>query len=293
MTWITKSKLSFARRVIGHRLKGQPRVCPYCGPSSQLELLGRKKLIMDVLRCRHCLLIFRWPMDTPEDNSTYYQSEYEAGIATDQPSNGQLEEMMKGGFRGTTLDLSPKIQILRAIRPSGVVLDYGCSWGYGVHQLRTHGYEAVGFEVSKPRAAYGRSKLGVDIRDDPRDLDGFSPKRFDIIFTHHVLEHLPNIREVLDTFGRLLADDGLAFHALPNFTGRSARSGLFWRWIGEAHPLAPTKDFFERNLPSHGFRRVVCGSGPFDGKLEELIRRGQWEGLDVDGDELFVIARKS
>ena len=167
---ISKAKLSFIRRIVRNRLARQRRACPYCGESSNLELIGRKKVLLDVLRCKNCLLIFRWPMDTTIDNYAYYQDEYRAGLTTDLPTEHQLESMARESFRGSPLDLSQKIQILKALRPSGVVLDYGCSWGYGVYQLLAHGYRALGFEISKPRATLGREKLGVEILDEPRDL---------------------------------------------------------------------------------------------------------------------------
>ena len=97
----------------------------------------------------------------------------------------------------------------------------------------------------------------------------------------------------MNLFARLFADEGIMFHVLPNFSGTSARSGLFWKWIGEAHPIAPSKAFYERNLSKHGFRQVVCASGPFDDTLEEKLFQQQFEKLDIEGDELLVLAWKS
>ncbi len=155
-----------------------------------------------------------------------------------------------------------------------------------------HGYQAVGFEISKLRAAYGRKNLQVHIIDDPKYLTTLPSKSFDVIFTNHVIEHLPRLRETFDLFGRLLTDEGLCFFILPNFTGKEARKGKFWSWIGRDHPLAPTADFFKNILPNHGFRRIVIGSGPFDQKLIDVIRKKNWEHLDAEGDELLVIAWK-
>ena len=290
---IAKSKLSFLRRIIQHRLARQPRVCPYCAESLKIELMGRKKLILDVVRCQNCLLIFRYPMDDSEESYTYYEHEYESGATTHLPHDNQVKSMLENGFKGTGLDLGAKIKVLKGLRSSGRVLDYGSSWGYGTYQLAAHGYRAIGFEISRARAQFGREKLGVQIVDDPSELENFPGQSFDIIFTNHVLEHLLCLREKMNLFARLLADEGIMFHVLPNFSGTSARSGLFWKWIGEAHPIAPSKAFFERNLSKHGFRQVVCASGPFDDTLEEKLFQQQFEKLDIEGDELLVLAWKS
>jgi SAM-dependent methyltransferase len=290
---ITKKKLRFLRWLIKHRLIGQPKRCPYCGESVQFEYLGKKKILIDIIRCTNCSLIFRYPADSVTDNAAYYQKEYSSGPVTDMPDEAYLQVLKRNNFQGSSLERSPKIHVLQAIKNSGVVLDYGCSWGYAVYQLCNKGYQAFGFEISQPRAEFGRQQLGVEICCDPRQLHKFPKGSIDIIFTNHTLEHLPNLHEVLELFCRLLAPNGMMYHVLPNFTGKSARAGLFWSWIGEEHPIAPTMDFFERNLPTHGFNQVVCASGPFDDVLVDRIRMQQWDQLPMEGDELLVLAWKS
>lgn len=203
----------------------------------------------------------------------YYQKLYHS-IASELPEEQALTDMMKKAFRDTPFDLAAKIDVLRAMMPRGRVLDFGCSWGYGAWQLRSAGYDVVGFEVSKPRAEFGRRKLNLDILDEYNDLRSLPPGTFDAVFTNHVLEHLPNIGEVFALFGRLTRRGGVAFHVLPNFSSRAAQSGAFWQWIGRDHPIALTVDFFRRNLSSHGFNRIVIGSGPFTPKLVGSFKKG-------------------
>ena len=52
-------------------------------------------------------------------------------------------------------------------------------------------------------------------------------------------------------------------------------------------------DFFQRNLPTHGFSQVVCASGPFEDALVDRIGMQQWDQLPTEGDELLVLAWKS
>jgi len=247
---------------------------------------------MDVLRCAECRLIFRYPFDDVESSRRYYQKSYKSGFVTGIPER-LLDSYLEKNFAGSPLDLSSKIHVLRAVCPQGRVLDYGCSWGYTVWQLRKAGYEAVGFEVSKPRAEFGCRRLGVPILDDFRALR--SPElqgAFDVVFTNHVVEHLTDIRNTFDLFAELLRSGGCVFHILPNFEGRTARAGAFWQWIGRDHPVAPTAEFFVRVLPRHGMGKIVVGSSPFDDGVASLLRKGMWDLLPQDGDELLVIAWK-
>src|SRR5260370_15583947 len=154
------AKLRFAGRLIGHRFLRQPRICPYCGEASTLVLVRRKKILMDILRCDTCRLIFRWPVDTPQENEVYYQHLYAQDAPQVMlPGAEELQTLRRNNFLGSHLDLNHKIRVLKALRPGGKVLDYGCSWAYAAYQLRQHGFDGVGCEIAKPRAEYGRKQL--------------------------------------------------------------------------------------------------------------------------------------
>jgi 2-polyprenyl-3-methyl-5-hydroxy-6-metoxy-1,4-benzoquinol methylase len=287
------SKLRFAERMIRHRLNRQPCVCPYCGGPSPLKLLKRKKLILDIFRCDACGLIFRWPTESPEEADAYYQDEFSPNSPQiSLPNKDELDALLKNNFAGTPLDLRPKIRLLKSVRPEGQVLDYGCSWGYGTYQLAQCGFQAMGFEISKPRAQYARDCLHVEVIDDLENLRQLPPRSFDVIFSNHVLEHLPNLKDALDLMARLLSDGGLTFHVLPNFTGKLALGGMWLHWIGEEHPIAPTMDFFARNLHKHGFDQVRFGSSPFNDAMMAAILNSAGQSIQAEGDELLLLASK-
>src|SRR5271168_457081 len=128
---LSAQKLPSLRRMIRHRLSDRRAACPYCG-GTRLRRVARKRLVLDVLECGGCLLLFRWPMETEEEFRRFYQAEYREGAITDLPSAERLARMSQQGFGRTSLDLSSKIALLRALEPGGRLLDYGCSWGYGV-----------------------------------------------------------------------------------------------------------------------------------------------------------------
>lgn len=285
---LTRSTLDYLTRAVGHRIRRQPRVCPYCHEARRLSLLGRKKLIIEVFRCERCRLIFRYPLETPRDNAERYQSTYDEAEVTRLPTEDELARFVAHGFPGN-LDFTKKIRALRTIVPSGRVLDFGCSWGYGVHQLIRRGFEATGFEVSKPRARFGREKLHVNIIDDPAEVRALPANSFDVIFSSHVIEHLPDLSGSFELLSRLLVPGGLLFAMIPNFTGSAARAGLFWRWIGQDHPIAPTQEFLGPALLEHGFTSVHFGSGPFDGFLIERLAARDFAALNTEGEELLIL----
>jgi SAM-dependent methyltransferase len=280
--------------MLKHRLRGQPRLCPHCGPSSTLTRLRRKKLVVDILQCNACRLIFRWPQDTPDELDVHYESEFaEEAPQVLLPAPDELQKLLAVDFAPLFGDLSRKIDVLQTLRPRGRVLDYGCSWGYATYLLKKRGYDVTGFEVSRSRSAYGRKNLGVPILDSLEELEALPSASFDVIYSNHVLEHIPSIAGALALCARLLRDDGVAFHILPNFISEAAGSSLRLDWIGEDHPIAPTVEFFERALPQAGLQSFQFASSPFNGDLAAAIGDRTAKRPPLVGDELLVVARKT
>lgn len=287
------SKVSFLFRITEGYLKGQDKSCPYCS-NINTNLIGRKKIILHLRKCPTCNLMFRWPKDAIGFNKEFYQSKYrQKGLTTDLPEPKLLDKLKKSNFRGTEKDFSEKISILKNLVPYGKVLDFGCSWGYAAFQLQQAGYDVVGCEISKPRAEFGRIHLGVTIIDEYSDLDKIQPPSFDIIFSSHVLEHLPNLAGVFERFSALLKAGGILLLFVPNCGGENARKyGVRWGpMICEKHPLALDPVFFETSLPKHGFA-VKSFSEPYD--LKEIRSCMQHNNIPCDpgGDELLVCAIK-
>jgi 2-polyprenyl-3-methyl-5-hydroxy-6-metoxy-1,4-benzoquinol methylase len=224
----------------------------------------------------------------------YYQQEFaQDSPQVILPTPEELRALVQCDFLGSPLDINHKIRVLKALRPAGRVLDFGCSWAYGTYQFQRHGFDATGFEISKPRADYGRKNLGQNVIDSFEELNALPPESFHIIFTNHVVEHLPDIRSSLSLLAGLLSRGGFAFHVLPNFTGKRAKSGLWLKWIGEDHPIAPTIDFFGYAIPRSGLLSPVFGSSPFDENLIAALTGQPGAMLSTDGDELLVYAHKA
>jgi 2-polyprenyl-3-methyl-5-hydroxy-6-metoxy-1,4-benzoquinol methylase len=282
------ARARFVLSVLRHRIARQPRSCPYCGSLDTVRL-ARKKLLLELRHCHHCALKFRWPKGDAASSRSFYERAYREGLTTDLPSLEALGRLLETEFRGTPLDRSRDIALIRREAPAGRLLDFGASWGYGVYQFRRAGYDAVGYEISRPRAAYGRAHLGVNIIDTPADLDALGTGPFDIVYARHVLEHLADPGDAFRVFNRLIRPGGLLVIFVPNAGGASARS-LGVRWgplIGEKHPLALDAVFFARNLPAYGFVPTFRCS-PYERPAVPACTPRLVEALP--GDELMVVA---
>jgi SAM-dependent methyltransferase len=284
------SRLTFVSRILMNY--GTDRNCPFC-QSANTELLARKNLILHLRKCGSCSLMFRWPKETPGFSEKFYQESYkEVSFTTDLPDRATLQSFIASNFAGSPKDFSETISILKTFLPQGRVLDFGSSWGYGVYQLKQAGYDAFGFEISRPRAELGRRELGVEILDQLEDLQHIPSQSVDGIFASHVLEHLLSLKEIFEFFARILKPGGVVFIMVPNAGGKIARElGVRWTTlINEKHTLALDGEFFKKNMTPFGFD-VQAFSEVQDSATVRAIVDSKGP-LSTEGEELRIIGRR-
>lgn len=278
---------SFAGRFDRSRL-----VCPDCGCSEYREI-SRKKLVTRLVECSARRLRFRIPQDPPAHYFDLYQSSYSSTMATECPSREQLDEMLRTSFTKTEKNFSHKVAILKALGLSAgsSVVDYGASWGYGVWQFQQAGFDACGYEISRPRAAYARNELKVSVVDDHTQLPSES---FDCMFSSHVLEHVPAPREAFQLASRILRPGGLFVAFTPNGSEacRQAHQAEFDHSWGRLHPLYINAEYLQQHFQDVPWLLTSSGYGqPYDlGVLSSWNNESQ-QVHDVSGRELLMVIR--
>jgi 2-polyprenyl-3-methyl-5-hydroxy-6-metoxy-1,4-benzoquinol methylase len=277
------ARLSFALRMATQRWSSDNALCPYCD-SRFADILQRKWLLIEARRCLHCGLIFRWPTDATEDNRKFYETDYEGQQATDVPDAAAAATMAANDFTGTPWHRGDRVRFIeRALgKPDGrTLLDFGCSWGYATQQYKAAGWRASGYEIDRRRAEFGRVALGLDIKNS---LAEYSAWKFDVILADHSFEHVPRLGDILETWVSLAAPDAVLVVFVPNGSCRDARRlGVGWGpFIGEAHTVAFTMEWFIRNLPRHGFHAEF--------RRQDGVPLREGEYLD-DCAEICMVAR--
>jgi 2-polyprenyl-3-methyl-5-hydroxy-6-metoxy-1,4-benzoquinol methylase len=138
-------------------------------------------------------------------------------------------------------------------RPGGRLLEVGCGGGRALRVLEELGWaaEGVDFDPDAVDSARGR---GLNVRQGTLGEAGYPEGRFHAVVMSHVIEHLPDPRELLRECRRILAPDGTLVVITPN--ARSWGHALFGPHWFSLEPPRHTMVFGPDNL-----RRLVEEEG--------------------------------
>lgn len=203
-------------------------LCPICKSNNYLLIQWGK---VKIGYCNSCYLNFSLSKDLSDH---YYHSQYQIDIA----------ELFEDNLR--RFSLFPEIdrlkKLIKKFIPTGSkVLDFGCSKGYFIDELRREGFHVFGVELNDLAKTYAQS-IGLDVKSDLTEFDF----KFDAIFMWHSLEHLKDPKETLQQLHNYLEDDGKLFIRVPDFD--SFWSKIFkdkWIWFQSKNHIS---HFSEKSL---------------------------------------------
>jgi 2-polyprenyl-3-methyl-5-hydroxy-6-metoxy-1,4-benzoquinol methylase len=270
--------------------------CPSCKSNENL-IVDKKYFITSLKRCENCMLLYRTPTTTIEENKDFYQEEYTQGFTTDCPNDDKLNELISNNFRNTEKDYSKIIEILNILDLKSntnvsSLFDYGCSWGYGSYQLKKI-FNVKSYEISAPRAKYARDKLGVNIINES-ELDSLknNDNKLDFFFMSHVLEHVPNPSETLDLGLKLLKKGGYIVSFTPNGSMENKKINSKWSQLwGMVHPNFIDEKFYEKFFKNNIY---YIGSSKYNLKnIQNFTKNNQNYIDDLSGNELMIIVKKT
>lgn len=282
---VTFQRIQYASWGLLGRVSGMWGRCPACG-GAVAETVQRKDIFFALCRCADCSLLFRTPGDRPTRNAAFYQEEYQEGYTTSCPDADILARLIQTGFAGSDRDMTLRLQVLRSlgVKPGAKILDFGASWGYGTWQMRAAGYDASGYEISRPRARFAREKLQVIVHDELDAICG----GFDIIFSSHVLEHVPSPRKAVEDCMARLRPGGLFVAFTPNGALARLRSDpkSFRAHWGRVHPCLLDEVFWARLA---GKRKWFASTDPYNLQAIMDWRQRKTDSSQLKGAELLLV----
>ncbi|MDE3250600.1 MAG: methyltransferase domain-containing protein [Bacteroidota bacterium] len=224
-------------------------------------------------------------------NLKFYQKEYaeKDNITAEVPEPAQLAGLKETKFLKGNKNADRYSQIFQKLLPGKEkisVLDYGSSWGYISWQLIEKGYDVQSFEISKPRADYGNTHLGLNIVTNEEMLR----PDVDIFFSSHVIEHHPSIPSMIQLAKKLLKPGGYFIAVSPNGSKayRERDPFGFHKAWGKVHPNYLNADFYSSIFSNHSF---YLGSSPFNIAGIAPLASSVKIKDDLSGEELLAIVK--
>ncbi|MCA4776648.1 class I SAM-dependent methyltransferase [Empedobacter falsenii] len=126
-----------------------------------------------------------------------------------------------------SINLNNKLELIRNISTGKKILDYGCGVGDFLEHLQKNGYDVLGMEPNDSARRIAQSKIGVE-KVTSTELEQNNQK-YDIITLWHVLEHIPNLNEIIHLLKKHLNENGRLIIAVPNHQSYDAAYyGKYW-----------------------------------------------------------------
>jgi SAM-dependent methyltransferase len=206
--------------------------CPLCGGAGREFLRARDRNRestdgwFDYLRCGRCASLFVWP--APQLTSDFYRGDYYrfgAGGEAPWERDPELRAIERS-----------RIELLEAHVEPGALIEIGSGAGGFAAAARDAGYAVTAIEMDPGCCDFLRRRVGVHViqTDAPHAaLAELGPAR--VVAMWHVLEHLPNPREVLTVAASALEPGGVIAIGVPNLRALQFRL-MRRRW---AHLDAP------------------------------------------------------
>lgn len=185
--------------------------CPLCRCSRLRHYCRVKSLFDEGLfiryeRCDGCGIVFRNPR-LPDD------------ARLDAYEHGELREAQKLINPKNKLHYEKILPTLEAFLPANSqrrFLDFGCGSGTFLEVADRGGFDVVGLELSRGLAELVEKTHGFEVFQGLIDDPGFAGRKFDLIVSTQVFEHLLDPKRALESLREHLDRPGLLLLEVPN-----------------------------------------------------------------------------
>lgn len=188
-------------------MKNITRSCPLCG-SGKHKLLHVQKFQEhfphNISSCNGCGFIFVSNSPKQKFYDEYYQDvlNYE-GTKQHEPHDKTTLRILLAFLK-------------RNLKKNASFLDVGCSFGYILSIIKSHGYSNLsGLDPAPVCRKIAKEKYGLNITTSTL-LNYNSRKKYDFIILSQVLEHVRDFKDDLKKINSLLNDGGYLFIGVPD-----------------------------------------------------------------------------
>ena len=233
-----------------YRLEDNPCMC---GASDDVVVTEKDRFGIPCryVLCRHCGLVRQQKRLDDESTSLFYRDDYRsiytgAKTATEKFFRGQF---VRGGLFYSLADEYIGASNIRT------VFEAGCSAGGNLYIFHKHGISVSGCDFDENYIKYGISK-GMNLYSGEPDFTKTPPNSQDLVILSHVLEHLNNPLDYVNTLIELIAPGGHLVIQVPGIFAVHEQYGRPIRYFQNAHVWNFYAHYLERFFSVLGLETV-------------------------------------
>lgn len=204
--------------------------CPICGNHIFQDVFTCKDYTAThesfaLIKCQQCQFVITSPRPSDDELGKYYLSE--DYISHTNEAKTLLDKIYLAA-RNYTLAWKRKLILNQSTRIENKLLDYGCGTGAFLHATTKDGWKSFGVEPSAQAREEAKKITNAPVY---KSVEEISNDTFDSITLWHVLEHVPDLNQLLQKLKSLLAENGTMFIAVPNHSSWDGKN-YSQHWAG-------------------------------------------------------------
>lgn len=215
-----------------------------------------------IKQCNSCGFKITGNIEDEDNIGSYYQSENY--ISHSNTSKG-LVNLVYHAVRKYMLGRKRRLVEKATSLKTGQILDVGTGTGFFLNEMKVNGWQVTGTEKSSDARDFAKKEFNLENLPSEK-LFTLKDKSFDTITLWHVLEHIHLLNENMETFARLLKNDGKLIIAVPNHDSTDAKHYKeFWAAYDVPRHIwhfAPKQ--MKLLGEKHGFKMSLLHTMPFD-----------------------------
>jgi 2-polyprenyl-3-methyl-5-hydroxy-6-metoxy-1,4-benzoquinol methylase len=200
--------------------------CLVCGSANSEPFLTCKDYTVSqkefVIRaCKDCGFKFTSPRPEDKDLGSYYKAE--SYVSHSDTKKGFVNSVYHK-VRSYTLIKKLQLVMQHTRLRQGKMLDYGAGTGAFLETCKKNKWEAYGIEPDETARKVMAEKFSISTYVSLAEAQSDKAySEFDVITAWHVLEHVPDLKETIESFKKLLKDKSILIVAVPNPESHDAK----------------------------------------------------------------------
>ena len=217
-----------------------------------LRFFGKYFYKVEWRKCNHCENVFQNFPHTTQSLFNFYNTYYDDSF--------NLRKNKISSRNAYSKTIAPQYFLEKIDNKKGLrILDIGAAQGIVMKFFAEAGYESWGIEPSKERVEYGRKFLNLNnLFHGFYDPTSFEKDSFDLIFSHHVLEHFLEPNLFFEGVKIHLKKNGYLLLQLPSYEEDRTATTF------NDHLIGFSEDSLCKILVSYGFRIIDSVTVPKD-----------------------------